>query len=78
MKFKHTFYSDIEYYRKTVDNFINVMDHLAKQVEREKRDAIVVSNQLASLPNKTEEEIATLQVNNVYIYSSNHFHECLN
>lgn len=38
------------------------MDHLAKQVEREKRDAIVVSNKLASLPNKAEEEIATLQV----------------
>jgi len=45
-----------------VDGFIGVMDRLAKQVEREKRDAIVVSNKLASLPNKAEEEIATLQV----------------
>jgi len=38
------------------------MDHLAKQVEREKREAIVVSNKLASLSNKAEEEFAKLQV----------------
>ncbi|XP_025193905.1 intraflagellar transport protein 20 homolog isoform X1 [Melanaphis sacchari] len=56
------FMNDIELYRESVDTFIGVMDHLAKQVEREKRDAIVVSNKLASLPNKTEEEIAKLQV----------------
>ncbi|XP_025193910.1 intraflagellar transport protein 20 homolog isoform X2 [Melanaphis sacchari] len=55
------FMNDIELYRESVDTFIGVMDHLAKQVEREKRDAIVVSNKLASLPNKTEEEIAKLQ-----------------
>lgn len=42
------------------------MDHLAKQVEREKRDAIIVSNKLASLPNKVEEEIAMLQVITFY------------
>ncbi|KAL4113604.1 hypothetical protein QTP88_017200 [Uroleucon formosanum] len=55
------FMSDIELYREAVDAFIGVMDRLAKQVEREKRDAIVVSNKLASLPIKAEEEIATLQ-----------------
>ncbi|XP_022169984.1 intraflagellar transport protein 20 homolog [Myzus persicae] len=55
------FMSDIELYREAVDTFIGVMDHLAKQVEREKREAIVASNKLASLPNKAEEEIATLQ-----------------
>lgn len=38
------------------------MDNLAKQVEQEKRDAIIVSNKLASLPIKAEEEINMLQV----------------
>ncbi|CAI6350445.1 unnamed protein product [Macrosiphum euphorbiae] len=55
------FMSDIELYREAVDGFIGVMDRLARQVEREKRDAIVASNKLASLPNKAEQEIATLQ-----------------
>ncbi|KAL5239956.1 hypothetical protein ACI65C_007366 [Semiaphis heraclei] len=55
------FMSDIELYRESVDTFIGVMDHLAKQVEREKREAIVVSNKLASLSNKAEEEFAKLQ-----------------
>lgn len=49
-----------------MDSFIGVIDHLAKQVEREKRDAIIVSNKLASLPNKAEEEIAMLQVITLY------------
>lgn len=39
------------------------MDCLAKQVEREKCDAIIVSNKLASLPHKTEQEMTMLQVN---------------
>lgn len=56
------FFSDIELYRNAVDSFINVMDHLAKQVEREKLDAIISSNKLASLSNKTNEEVAMLQV----------------
>lgn len=56
------YYLDIEHYREAADNFISVMDHLAKQVEREKREAIIVSNKLASLPNKAEEEMAMLQV----------------
>lgn len=38
------------------------MDNLAKQVEREKLDAIIASNKLASLSNKTNEEVAMLQV----------------
>lgn len=38
------------------------MDRLAKQVEREKCDAIIVSNKLASLPHKTEQEMTMLQV----------------
>lgn len=60
--FQYSFSSDIELYRNAVDSFINVMDHLAKQVEREKLDAIIASNKLASLSNKTNEEVAILQV----------------
>lgn len=63
------YYPDIELYRDAVDGFINVMDHLAKQVEQEKRDAIIVSNKLASLPNKIEEEMGMLQV--CYIKQNN-------
>lgn len=56
------FNSDIELYRDAVDSFIGVMENLAKQVDQEKRDAIIVSNKLASLSSKTEEKIAMLQV----------------
>jgi hypothetical protein len=38
------------------------MENLAKQVDQEKRNAIIVSNKLASLSSKTEEKIAMLQV----------------
>jgi len=38
------------------------MDQLSKQVEQEKREAIIVSNKLASLPNKVEEKMTMLQV----------------
>lgn len=62
----HSFSADIELYRNAVDSFINVMDHLAKQVEREKLDAIIASNKLASLSNKTNEEVAMLQVRTWY------------
>jgi len=55
------FLNDIELYREAVDGFIGIMDNLARQVEREKRDAIAASNELASLPNKTEEQMAVLQ-----------------
>lgn len=54
---------DVDLYRKAVDGFIETMDRLAKQVEREKCEAIIVSNKLASLPHKTEEEMTMLQVN---------------
>lgn len=45
-----------------MDNFIGVMEILAAQIEREKRDAIIVSNELASLPVRTEQQTATLRV----------------
>ncbi|VVC42090.1 Intraflagellar transport protein 20 [Cinara cedri] len=55
------FLEDIELYRNAVDNFIGVLDNLATQIEREKRDAIIVSNELASLPIRTEQQMATLR-----------------
>lgn len=55
-------FTDIELYREAVDKFIGIMNRLAKQVEQEKRDAIIVSNKLASLSNKSKEDIAVLQV----------------
>lgn len=62
-KYTMKFYCpDVDFYREAVGGFIETMDRLAKQVEREKCDAIIVSNKLASLPHKTEEEMTMLQV----------------
>ncbi|XP_050419763.1 intraflagellar transport protein 20 homolog isoform X3 [Adelges cooleyi] len=55
------FMRDMDNYSGSVDGFIAVMENLAKQVEQEKREAIIASNQLASLTNKTEERQAMLQ-----------------
>lgn len=67
----HIIIEDIEHYHEAVDKFISVMDNLAKQVEQEKRNGIIVSNKLASLSNKFKEDLAVLQVINYYTCSVN-------
>ncbi|XP_050541048.1 intraflagellar transport protein 20 homolog [Daktulosphaira vitifoliae] len=55
------FLKDTERYSDCINEYISIMENLAQQVNQEKQEAIILSNQLSSLTNKTEDLQSILQ-----------------